>query len=170
MRKGSMSLGTAIGLLVIGILLGSVFTFGMQYINADVTRESCDLIETQFVSYDEIRHLRRPMKIKEIAIDCADDKRYFIDGVSINTELINALSELSQYDEITLLIHPNSNTILELSSENANILMFDDTISKLGGESTRFLFLGAFMYLCSLVGLYYIVLHIIKKRKIKKQY
>ena len=63
MRKDPMPFGLAIGLLVVGILLGSVFTFGMQYWNAEVTRESCIFVETQFVSYDEIRRPTRPMEI-----------------------------------------------------------------------------------------------------------
>ena len=160
MRKDPMPLGLAIGLLIVGILLGSVFTFGMQYWNAEVTRESCIFVETQFISYDEIRQPKRPVKIKEIAIDCANDERYFIDGVSINTELRNALSALSEQEKIRLLIHPNSNIIVEFSTEDGNILAFNETISKLGGEATGFLFLGFFMYFCSLVGLYYVIWHV----------
>lgn len=168
MRKDPMPIGLAIGLLVIGILLGSVFSFGMQYWNAEVTRESCTFIETRFLSYDEIRQPKRPMEIKEIAIECTNGERYFIDGASINTELRNDLSTLSAQERITLLIHPNSNTIVELSNERGNLLMFEDTINKLDGEATGFLFLGIFMYFCSLVGLYYTVSHIICKRKAKK--
>lgn len=167
MRKDPMPLRLAIGLLVVGIILGSIFSFGMQFWNDDVTRESCTLIETQFISYSEIRQPKRPMEIKEIAIDCANGKRYYIDGASINTELTNALSALSEQEEIVLLIHPNSNTIVEFSSKNDKILMFDDTIDKLGHEATAFLFLGIFMYFCSVVGLYYMLLHIIRKRKAK---
>ena len=154
MMRDPMPLGFAVFLLIAGLFLGSVFTFGMQYWNSEVAREECTLIDTQFVTYKEIRQQKRPMKIKEIAVDCANDERYFIDGVSINSDLRISLSELSQLQEIHLLIHPNSNTILT----------FDETIRKLGGEATGFLFLGLFMYFCSLVGLYYTVFHIIKKR------
>ena len=154
----------AVFMLAIGILMGSIFTFGMQYWNSEVTREECTLIDTQFVTYKEIRQQKRPMIIKEIAVDCANDERYFIDGVSINSDLRNSLSELSQLQEIHLLIHPNSNTIVEFSTENATILTFDETIRKLGEEATGFLLLGLFMSLCALVGVYYTVFHIIKKR------
>ena len=111
------------------------------------------------------RKLLIPMEIKEMAVDCVNNERYFIDGVSINTDLRNALSELSKQQKISLLIHPNSNTIVEFSTENDKILAFNETICKLGGEATGFLFLGLFMYFCSFVGLYYIAFHIIKKRK-----
>ena len=165
MKRDPMPLGLAIFLLIVGLFLGSVFTFGMQYWNSKVTREECTLLETKFISYKEIRKPKRPMEIKEIAIDCVNDERYFIDGVSINTDLRNALSELSEQQKISLLIHPNSNTIVEFATENGNILAFNETIRKLGGEATGFLFLGLFMYFCSLVGLYYIAFHIIEKRK-----
>ena len=61
-RKGDLKkmrdpipLGLAVFLLIAGLFLGSVFTFGMQYWNSEVTREECTLIDTQFVSYKEIR-------------------------------------------------------------------------------------------------------------------
>ena len=164
MKRDPMPLGLAIFLLIAGLFLGSVFTFGMQYWNSEVTREDCTLIDTQFVSYKEIRQPKRPMEIKEIAVDCVNNERYFIDGVSINSDLRNSLSELSNHQKICILIHPNSNTIVEFSTENGTILTFNETIHKLGGEATGFLFLGLFMYFCSLVGLYYTAFHIIKKR------
>ena len=164
MKRDPMPLGLAIFLLIAGLFLGSVFTFGMQYWNSEVTREDCTLIDTQFVSYKEIRQPKRPMEIKEIAVDCVNNERYFIDGVSINSDLRNSLSELSKHQKIYILIHPNSNTIVEFSTENGTILTFNETIHKLGREATGFLFLGLFMYFCSLVGLYYTAFHIIKKR------
>lgn len=164
-RNDPMPLKLAIFMLSIGILLGSVFTFGMQYWNAKVTRESCTLVETQFLSYDEIWHSKPTISIVEIAIDCADGDRYFIDGMSIDEALRKKLSLLSEQESITLLIHPNSNTIVEFSTGSEMLLMFDDTIDKLGGEATGFLFLGIFMYFCAIVGFYYTVLHILDKRR-----
>ena len=167
MKREPMPLSLAILLLTFGLFLGSVFTFGMQYWNSEVTREECTLIDTQFVSYSEIRQLKRSMEIKEIAVDCVNGERYFIDGVSVNTDLQNSLSKLTRQQEIHLLIHPNSNTIVEFSTENGNILDFNKTTRKLGRESTGFLFLGFFLYFCALVGLYYVVLNCIHKRKAK---
>ena len=165
MKRDPIPLGLAIFLLIAGLLLGSVFTFGMQYWNAKVTREECSLIDTEFVSYKEKRQPKRPMEIKEIAVDCANGERYFIDGVSVNSDLRNSLSALSQRQEIHLLIHPNSNTIVEFSTENDTILTFHETIRKLSGEATGFLFPGLFMYICSLVGLYHIAFHLINMQK-----
>ena len=100
-------------LLVVGLLLGTVFTFGMQYWSETVTREECLYIETQFLDYKEIKQRSR---INQIAIDCADGERYFIDQVSINTRLREYLAELEKNDNITMLIHPNGGNIIDLRS------------------------------------------------------
>lgn len=165
MKRRPMSLGSAMFLLIAGFLLGSVFTFGMQYWNSEVSREECTLIDTQFISCKVIRQPKHPTEIKEFAIDCANGERYFIDGVSVNADLRNALSGLSEQQQIRLLIHPHSNTIVEFSTESSTILEFDETIRKLRVEATEFLFLGLFMYLCSLAGLYNILFRILKKRR-----
>lgn len=164
MNREPMPLGFAIFLLVSGLLLGSVFVFGMQFWNAEVTRDECISVETQFASYAEMRQPGRTAGIKEIAIECVDGERYFIDGVSINTNLTDALSKLPASERIHLLIHPNTNTIVEFYTETGQILTFDETIHKLDGEATGFLFLGLFMYFCALVGLCYTAFHLVKKR------
>lgn len=163
-----MPLGLAIFLLIIGALLGSVFTFGMQHWNARVAYDECIRVETRMFDYKEFRKAKRPSQIKEIAIDCANNERYFIDGSCINTQLCDALSIISREENIILLIHPNSNSIVEFSTEESVILKFDETISKLGNEATGFLFLGVFMYFCALMGLYYVVFHSIQRYKKKR--
>ena len=165
MKKDPMPLGMAIALLVVGILLGSIFSFGMQYWNKEVTREECIIIQTQFLGYKE--DLRKG-HIQQIIIECTNGERYVIDGVSVNSKLQDYISKISPNEDITLLIHPNSDTIVEFSTNFETILMFSETIDKLGGEATGFLFLGFFMYFCSLVGLYYVVYHGSKKWKYKK--
>ena len=141
-----------------------MFTFGMQHWNNKVDREDCISLETQFVSYriDYSRH-----SIREIEIVCSNGQKYPIDGSTVTSALKNDLYNLTSGENCQLLIHPNSNTILEMKTENHELLSFDEAISKLGNEATGFLFLGIFMYFASLVGLYYVVLH--TKEKIKSR-
>ena len=162
MKKTPMPLSLAIFLLIVGLFIGTVFTFGFQYWNAEVTREDCIKVETQFVSHDEIR---RRKGIKEIYIDCTNGERYSIDGVCINKEIRKAVSKIPENEEITLLIHPNSDTVVEFTCESGTLLTFDETIDKLEGEATGFLFFGLFMYFCALVGFYHIVLYSVHKFK-----
>jgi len=164
MKKDPMPRCFAIGLMVIGVLLGSVFTFGMQYWNKEVPRESCTTVKTEFVSYN-VKRGRYGASISYITLVCANAERYSIDGATVNTEVRNAVSTLSEREELTLLIHPNSGTVVELVTEEGIILTFDDAIRKLGREATGFLFIGLFMYFCAFVGLYHTVLRIRRKRK-----
>ena len=163
MKRYPISFGLAVFLVISGLVVGSIFTFGMQYWDAEVTREECILVETRFASYEEIRSGRRN-SIQEIAINCVDGNRHYVDGVSINPDLINSISKLSPMQEITLLIHPNDDAIVEFSTEEGNIIEFDDTMRKLGVEATAFLIMGLFMYLMACIGLYSIVRHIVQKK------
>ena len=155
----------AIFFLIIGLLMGTVFTFGMSHWNEEIPRESCKYVETEFLDYHERHPLGKPSHIKEIMIDCSNGERYSIDGVSINEELKNAVKNLSEGEKITLLIHPNQEKILELSDGDGLILEFEDTITKLGKEKNAFGILGGFMYLLALVGLYHIAAQKIFKKK-----
>ena len=170
MKFRPMPFGLAVFLLIAGIVLGSIFTFGMQHWNAEVSQEDCKEIQTRFASYEEIYQRRKhhkTSKIAEYAIDCVDGERYFIDGACIDENLENALKRLVADAPITMLIHPNSKTIVEFTTSYSTILAFDDTIAKLGLETTEFLILGIFLYLCALAGLYYIFYHIIRTRRRK---
>ena len=111
-------------LLVIGVFLGCIFTFGMQYWNQEVTRDSCTIVETQFIDYRITKSHRSANR--EVVLTCSDSERYFIDGVLINSELKSNLSQLKTNDEITLLIHPTSNSVVEFSAGDVTLINFDD--------------------------------------------
>ena len=164
-KKESLSLSQSVLLLVIGVFLGCIFTFGMQHWNKEVSKENCTIVETQFIDYRITKSHRSANR--EVILDCSDLKRYFIDGVLINSELKNNLSLLKTNDEITLLIHPNSNSVVEFSANDTMLIKFDEAIDKLGNEATAFLYLGVFMYLCALLGLVNVVLNIVKRKKEK---
>ena len=165
MKKRAVPLRQAVWLLVLGLLLGSVFTFGVPCWNAAVTKEECTQLQTRLVSYTELRRLRRPADIKEIAIDCADGNRYFIDGACVTEQLCAALSALAPQQEISLLLHPHSNTVMSLCCEDGVILPFDEVAAKLGGEAKGFGVLGLFLYGCALVGLWHVALHITERKR-----
>ena len=168
MKKDPMPFGLAVVLLIVGVLLGSVFTFGMQYWNAQVTPDQCIEVQTRFLDYHEHRKIKSA-RIYEISVDCANGERYYIDGAAVNERLRDALAFFSAGDEIRLLIHPNRSTIVELTTQSRVILAFDDTMAKLRTEANGFLGLGIFMYLSAVVGLYYMVLHWVKKCRTGKR-
>ena len=168
MKKDPMPFWMAVFLLIVGVLLGTVFTFGQQYWNAQVTPDRCIEVQTRFLDYHEHRKIKS-VRVYEISVDCENGERYFIDGVSVNERVRDALAFFSPGDEIRLLIHPNRSAIVELTTQSRVILAFDDTMAKLRGEANGFLGLGIFMYFSAAVGLYYMVLHGIRKLRAGKR-
>ena len=51
--KKGISQDRAIFLLLAGLFLGTIFTFGTRYWHAPVSREDCTQVNTEFVSYGE---------------------------------------------------------------------------------------------------------------------
>lgn len=161
MRKKKIPLGTAIELLVIGLLLGSVFCFGTPHWYKDVPREECIQIETQLLKYKQITSRHGNV---EIRIDCTNGEQYFIDRFVGTSELAEKTAKIVHGEDITLLLHPNSDHIMELSTNSETILPFSVASERTRYNATGFFHIGLFLYFCALLGAYCIVRNCIEKR------
>lgn len=158
-NKKSMTKGEAWFLLIVGLIMGTIFTFGMQYWNAPVTQE--EAIRTTAV-YESYATQKEQGRIKEIIVRFENHEQLYIDSVSINDELLNSFENLTPGTALTMIVHPNSNTIMELQANNQMLLEFQKTSEKLESEATGFLGLGLFCYVLSAAGLINLLLR--KKR------
>lgn len=156
----------AIFLLLAGLFLGTIFTFGMRYWHAPVSREDCTQVNTEFVSY---RERTRRGSIQLIYIDCANGQRYELDGACISQPVLDGVENLQPQETITLLIHPNSDTIMEFSSESGTLMEFDDVAQRVAGDTLLFTVLGILMYATALGGLYNLIRQWRRQRNRKKQ-
>ena len=149
-----ITFGWAVTLLVIGIVMGTVFTFVVSYWNANVKREECDIVTARLDGYEKnmSRH-----GIREIFIYCDNGERYTIDGIAASSTLVDRLSHLDEGTQLSLILHPNSGSVLELTAGGSTLMKFGETVKKLGGEQKGFFLLGIFMYVCAAVGLFYVV-------------
>ena len=147
-NKQSMTTGEAWFLLIAGLLMGTVFTFGMQYWNAPVTQE--ESIHTTAI-YESYATQRERGRVKEIIVRFKDHEQLYIDGGCI--DVLNSIDRLTPGTELSMIIHPNSNTIMELHADNQVLLEFQNTAEKLAGEATGFMGLGLFCYVLSACGL-----------------
>ena len=138
-------------LLIAGLLVGTIFTFGMQYWNAPIAERDAITDTAIFASYDIRRG--RSGSTKEVIVRFEDRDQLYIDGVCASSALINQLKMLQKGDEVMLTIHPNSNTILELELGNLTLLEFDQTTKKLTNEATGFGVLGMLCYAAALTAL-----------------
>ena len=160
--KKKETLSDGIKLIVVGLLLGTVFTFGQQFWSATVTRNECTVVKTTFVDYEYDRGSRR--RGKSLSVDCGDGERYWFDSASIYYSLMDELDAIVPGEEITLLLHPNSDVILELATEDKVILSFEESMEDVAGERTFFFYMGILMYGSSLYGVYVMVM-VLKRRK-----
>ena len=156
----------AIFLLVAGLFLGTIFIFGTRYWHAPVSREDCTQVNTEFVSF---RERTRRGSIQLIYIDCANGQRYELDGACISQPVLEGVENLQPQEPITLLIHPNSDTILELSDESGTLMAFDDAAQRVAGDTLLFTALGILMYAAALGGLYNLIRQWKRQRRRKKQ-
>ena len=149
-RKATVTKGEAWFLLIAGFIMGTVFTFGMQYWNAPVTKE--ESIHTTAI-YESYATQREQGHVKEIIVRFKDHEQLYIDGVCINDKLLRSIDNLAPGIEMAMIVHPNSNTILELHADNQVLLEFQNTSEMLTGEATGFMGLGLFCYVLSACGL-----------------
>ena len=152
--KKTMTTMEAWFLLIAGLFMGTVFTFGMQYWNAPVTQEDAIHATVVYSSYTESR---RDGHVKEIIVRFEDHDQLYIDGSCINEQVWNGLDTIAPGMKVDLLIHPNSNTILDFRMGNSVVLEFENTSEKLASEATGFGGLGLFLYILAAYGLFNLV-------------
>lgn len=149
MKRQRMTLPDAIFLLIGGLIMGSIFVFGMRAWSAPIQRDACVVVDTEFAS---CRKFMDHSRIKEIRIDCTNGSRFFVGNECLNDELIEALDRLEPGDRLRILTRPNSNTILELTAGDTVLMELDTTLQKQDAKASGFAVLGAVMYLFAAVG------------------
>lgn len=137
-------------LVIAGFLLGSLFTFGTQYWNLSVSRKEAIYTEGTFASCEEI--YGRTGTVNELKVVFQDREPLFIDGSCCSQSVLNKMAILRSGSVLSMYVHPNSSTLLEIRHENDMILSFDQTVEKLSSEATGFLVLGILMYLAAIYG------------------
>jgi len=147
-------------LIIAGLFIGTVFTFGMQYWNAPVPRESAQPVTAVYESH-ELHYSRkrngRQGSLNSISLHFSDHERLSIDSACVDQDLRDDLVALEEGDVLTMLVHPNSDNVLSMHHGSRELLNFDEAVADLSGEATGFLFLGLFMYLGAIIGGYYLI-------------
>ena len=161
--RKKMTLGQAILFLVIGAILGTVFTFGQQYWKAPIEREEAITVESGY-SYHTQRLVRPDSHA--VSIHCSNGEIYSIDAHCVTYDILDFVHNLERGTTLEMLIHPNSDTILSLTVNGEEILNFDEVQDNLDSTNVGFLCLGLFMYVLAVCGAVRLI--VIAVRKIKK--
>lgn len=148
-RFAEISKFEALFLIIVGLLLGTVFTFGMHYWQSPIPKEEAIHVEATLSSIHENygRH-----GLNEIIVRFEDHEQLCIKSPCLSSSVVQQVEALKPGSRLNLYAHPNSDTILELSYQGKIILAFDDAVKKLSWEVSAFTFLGAFLYLTAAFG------------------
>lgn len=153
MKKSKpMTKKDALFLLIAGLIMGTVFTFGMQYWNAPITQDEAIHTDAVFLSYKE---QRGNGYIKEIIVQFEDHEQLYIDGACISQELVDKINTITPGTAVSIIFHPHSDTIMQMCTDTVEVLEFEDSVRKLDSEAGVFFYLGIFCYImagCGLIG------------------
>ena len=164
-KKQGTSLGTAVMLLVVGLILGSIFVFGSQYWGEPIQREDAIEISATYEAYEINPGKIRKHHIKQIEISLADHSSVYIDGACVSEDVKDGIKELPEGAKLDMLVHPNSDTVWELKHGDKTILSFEESQKDIKNENVGFIILGIFMYFCAVIGFGSLLMRGVKARK-----
>ncbi|HAS37662.1 MAG TPA: hypothetical protein DCS04_03480 [Ruminococcaceae bacterium] len=147
--------------IITGLIVGTVFTFGMQYWNSPITKNEAMYTETVFFSYEEVY---KNGSINELIIHFENYDNLSIHNTCCSQQVIDGIHSLKQGDKLKIYYHPKSGNIMELLCNEKVILQFEDASQRLSRDRQGFTALGIFMYAAAVFG----VVILIKERKVKK--
>ena len=168
-KKQEISIGTAVMLLVFGLILGSIFVFGSQYWGEPIQREDAIEISATYEAYEINPGKIRKHHIKQIEITLADHSSVYIDGACVSEKVKDELKALPEGEKVDMLVHPNSDTVWELKHGNKTILSFEESQKDIKNENIGFIILGIFMYFCAVIGFGSLLMRGVKARKNNKR-
>lgn len=145
-RSKPISKSSAIILLVLGLLLGTVFTFGEHYWHAPVDKRELRYIDAAYQNYK----YKTGTHHSSMTLYFADEEVYDVSVECVDDDLLHRLDEIKPGAVLHLGVHPNSSTLMEITDHGRTVLSFEQA-SERGAFRTRgFLLLGLFMYACAL--------------------
>ena len=123
--------------IVLGGVLGSIFTYNCLYLNQIIDREEAIVATGRFDSYEF--SYGKSGAVSKVRIDFIDRGELYID-TAYHVEMDEKLEVLEKGEQLNMLLHPNSEAIWELTTEKSVILSFDDAKSRTQFENGFFMF------------------------------
>jgi hypothetical protein len=109
---------------VVGVLLVSIVPFVIWHIDKPINRDAATPCSATFDSY--IVHISpRSGSVSWVELHFTDHKPLDMDGAYFD-EVIQENLDLHRGESVQMLLHPNSNDIWEMTSEDTVILAFTD--------------------------------------------
>ena len=136
--------------ILFGVVLGSIFAYDCLYLGKIIDREDAIVARGTFDSY-EYSYSPKSGAVSEVQIKFIDRETLYLDAYHI--EMDEKLERLEPGEQLDLLLHPNSEYIWEMTTEDDVILSFDDAKSNTQLEKSFFgVVLVGFCFVCTLMG------------------
>ncbi len=144
-QRKRMSRSEAIVILVIGLLLGTVFTFGEQFWHASVDRRELRSVDAVYQRYRYVQSGGHNSH-SSMTLYFENEEPYDIAVECVNDELLQKLDAIAPGTVLHLGVHPNSNTLMEISDHGQPVLFFEQAARGIPLRAGGFLLLGLFLY------------------------
>ena len=131
-----------------GIIIGTVFCFGMPYWQANVDMYETNAVRGYFDGYD-VNYTNK--NIKNIRVRLTNQESYKIDSSCTNESLLENLQKIKPGTQIDILLHPRSNYVMQLSTSDIELMSFETSRKQMVEEAKGFVGLGAFMYVMAAI-------------------
>jgi len=155
--KGPLTRPQALFILIISLIMGTVFLTDVFFWNTPI--DPSKAIHTE-LTYDFFRESRNKNNhTQSFTLHFSDHEMLSIDTATVTKALRSQLNALPSGTKLTLLIHPNSDTILSIRSDSAEILSFSDVQNILRRERKGFFILGVLCFCASLYCILWLLVH-----------
>ena len=157
-------LGACVFFIVVGIVLGNVFVILTWHEGKMIDKSEAISLSGVYDSYT--LHHSPKGSINEIEIRFIDREKLYMDAAYWNTAVKDALDDLDSGDTVSMLIHPISNYIWEMKTEENTILSFEDAKSGVFAENLGYsIIVGTFGYFCAIMGTVSLILQLIERKR-----
>ena len=110
--------------IVVGILLGTVFTLDAWYFNKPINKD--EAVSTSGIFQYYLSHTRKG-SLSYVSIHFTDREALDIDRECFDVDVETRLENLEKGDKVEMLLHPISHTIWEMKSGDVTIVSFDES-------------------------------------------
>ena len=147
-----MKKNEAVFLLIAGLLMGTIFAFGMPHWNAPIAQDVAEHVTATFSSSYE--NLTKRLHVREIVLQFEDYEQLFIDGSCADIKLRETVRELLPGTVVEMMVHPDGDAILAMEVGGQKLLVFEDATKQLSTEAKGFIYVGIFCYILAAAGLF----------------
>ena len=149
--------------IVLGSILGSIFTYNCLYFNQLIDRKEAIAATGSFDSYE--LSYGKTDAVNEVRINFIDRSELYLNSAAYRDEMDGKLKALEKGEQLNMLLHPNSEAIWELRSDNDLILSFDDAKSRTQFENGLFFILVGLCMISVLIGSFALFSNYSKRKK-----